>query len=448
MSVITLVFAQLAPAAGMDCSKAASAVENTICAQKPLYELDVQMGTAYQTLMSVVAEERSELKKAQRQWLKTRTECADDVGCLEQSYRDRLQALRAQWIATITFQPDDLDKQVMEDLRQRVMDLRKSNPEFALERALGTLAYSQNESGFFAELDSDEHPLFPKAMPKGVTQDEWNALIASNITGAAESGETNYTLMDLNGDGQRDLIVETYSGGTGMFHFTETYRRVHNRFIKTAREPESSTDSSLFYTNDRGANQSATWIKARAKVYLAYRNSFYGVDTVYLLDPLKINNLVPTMMVHYDYQLTVPRTQYIEEGNKTYKLEPGLHTALTKALINVNSPAPEVASQGRAPICPIPSSAKDNESYYGFGAGYYVEEPVADIAVTIGKDCFVARLINWYGRYDEKSGLPALLMLRKPDSEDPERSYSVNGRRHITQISTSIGKAENGAESN
>lgn len=35
-----------------------------------------------------------------------------------------------------------------------------SNPEFALERALDALAYSEDESGFSADLNEDEQPLF------------------------------------------------------------------------------------------------------------------------------------------------------------------------------------------------------------------------------------------------------------------------------------------------
>lgn len=446
VSACALLFFQQTVASGMDCTKAASAVEKAICADKPLYELDVQMGATYRKLMKA-APAQAEVKKAQRQWLRERDQCGEEVSCLSQRYQDRLQVLHAQWIDAEAYKPDDIDKQVMEDLQQRIREMSKENPEFALERALNSLTLGSIGSSFSAELDEDEQPLFPTTIPKDVTQDEWKALQASDIKGAAESGQTSYTLMDLDGDGQRDLIVETYSGGTGMFHYTETWRRSDGRFIRRTAEfvPQNSNDSVLFYTNDRGANQAVYLIGARGKIYFAYRNGSYGEDQVYLLNPLKVNRQVPTVSVRYDYQLTVPHTQYIEDSDKAYELEPSLQKVLAKAVTGLDANA-GMTGQQKKPLCPIPQSAKDIEEYYGYGASYYAIEPVADFPVIIGDDCYVARLINWFGTYDEKNGLPAVLLMRKPESEDPQRSYSVNGRRHITQVSTSVGKTEGGAD--
>jgi uncharacterized protein len=445
VSACALLFFQHALATGMDCTKAANPVENTICANKELYELDTQMGSAYRTLMNAASQAQVELKRSQRQWLKVRNECVEDVACLEQHYRERLQALHAQWVDAVAYQPDDIDKQVMEDLQQRIQDLSKDNPEFALERALDSMAFDSGATSFSGDSGEDEQSLFPKTIPQNVTGDEWKALQASNIDGAAESGQTTYTLMDMDGDGQRDLIVETYSGGTGMFSYTETYRRSEGRFISTTSGPAHESGS-LFHTNDRGANQSVNWIKVRGKMYFAYRNGSYGVDQVFLLNPLKLNNKVPTLTVRYGYQLTVPHTQYLEDGTTPFELEPALQKVLAKALIKVNTSEAQETGQQKTPICPIPSSVQDSDDYYSFGASYYAVEPVADMPVVIGNECFIARLINWYGSYSDKDGLFALLTLRKPGSEDQARSYSVNGRRHITRVSTSIGKAEGGAE--
>jgi len=446
VSACALLFFQQAQASGMDCTKAVSVVEKAICAQKPLYELDAQMGAAYRKLMKA-APAQTEVKKTQRQWLKERDRCGEDVSCLSQRYQDRLQVVHAQWIDAVAYKPDEIDKQVMEDLQLLVREMSKENPEFALEGALNSLTFGYVGSSFAAEQDEDEQPLLPTTIPKDVTQDEWKALQASDIKGAAESGQTSYTLMDLDGDGQRDLIVETYAGGTGMFHYTQTWRRVDGRFIRRTAEiaPQASNDSVLFYTNDRGANQSVYLIATRGRMYFAYQNGSYGEDQVYLLNPLQINRQVPTISVHYDYQLTVPHTQYIEDSDKPYELEPSLQKVLANAVTGLDANAGTTGQQ-KKPLCPIPQSAKDTEEYYGYGASYYAIEPVADFPVIIGDDCYVARLINWFGSYDEKNGLFAKLTMRKPEAESQERGYTVNGRRHITQVSTSIGKAEGGAE--
>jgi len=135
VSTCALLFFQQALASGMDCTKAASAVEHAICAEKSLYELDARMGATYRKLMSATAIQ-SEVKKAQHRWLKERDQCADNIGCLNQRYQDRLQVLHAQWIEAVAYKPDDVDRQVMEDLQLRVREMSKEHPEFALKRAL------------------------------------------------------------------------------------------------------------------------------------------------------------------------------------------------------------------------------------------------------------------------------------------------------------------------
>lgn len=449
MSAGVLLFLQQAMATGMDCTKAVNAVENTICADKGLYELDAQMGVVYRGLMKNPTDKLPDLKRTQRLWLKARNECADDISCLGQSYRDRLQLLQAQWKEAVVYKPNEIDQEVLEDLQKNIRAASKTDPEFALERTLDALTIKNSQTSFSAEPDDDQYSEkthFPKTTPKGVSQSEWSALQASNLDADTELGQTSLTLLDLDGDGHRDLIVQIYTGGTGLFTFIETYRRDGDRFIRrtTARGQESVAGSSLYSVNDRGANQSVSWISIHGKVYAAYRDSGYGVDQVYLLSPLQINRQVPTVKVRYRYQLHIPLTQQHEDSNTTYKLKPQLQRALAQGLSQMDK-EPPVSGQERQPICPAPPSVNDTEEYYSYGAGYYAIESVADFPVIIDTECFIARLNNWFGTYSEKRGLFAQLTLRKPGSGDEERSYEVNGRRRIIEISTSIGEVGGGA---
>lgn len=50
--------------------------------------------------------------------------------------------------------------------------------------------------------------------------------------------------------------------------------------------------------------------------------------------------------------------------------------------------------------------------------------------------------MDWFGNYSAKDGLGAQLVMRKPDLEDTERSYQVNGKRRMTDVATSVGKVE------
>ncbi|MFJ2484040.1 lysozyme inhibitor LprI family protein [Pseudomonas sp. NPDC087598] len=449
VSAFALLFIQHATATGMDCTKAANTVEKTICANTGLYELDTQMGAVYRDLMKASVETRPQLKGTQRLWLKARNECVDDVSCLDQRYREQLKLLQGQWADTVAHQPTGVDKEVLDDLQKRVQTASQSDPEFALERTLASLALKSAETSFSAEPDADQFSdktHFPKTLPKGVSRNEWAALQATDFEADTALGSTSFTLLDLDNDGQRDLIVQTYTGGTGLFTFVEIFHRDGDRF--TRRTPASDGESiggSLYSINERGSNQSVNWIAIHGKVYAAYRDSSYGIDDVYLLSPWQANHLVPKLTVHYRYQLSIPRTQPDDEHKTTYKLKPDLHRALSQGLATVGQETSDTG-QERKPLCPIPASATDSEEYYGYGAGYYAIEQVADFPVTIGSECFIARMNNWFGTYSAKDGLYAQVTLRKPGAIDQERDYKVNGRRRMTEISTSISKPGGGAE--
>ena len=85
--------------ASYDCAKAASEVEHAICHVRSLADLDVQLNTAYRSLVSAVPpEEREKLKLEQKNWLRKRDrECAPYKGwvrCISGMYQDRIAALK------------------------------------------------------------------------------------------------------------------------------------------------------------------------------------------------------------------------------------------------------------------------------------------------------------------------------------------------------------------
>ncbi|MEO6678059.1 MAG: lysozyme inhibitor LprI family protein [Pseudomonas sp.] len=449
LSACVLLSTQHALATGMDCTKAASVVEKTICASTPLYELDTQMGAAYRGLVKASPHVQPELKTAQRAWLKTRDQCDADVDCLDQRYRERLQSLQKQLNETIAYNPMDVDKSVAEDLRQAIRTASNTDTEFPMERALELLAIKTGTSQFSDVEDEDASPdeaHFPTTIPKGVTKDEWKALTTSKIEGASESGKSSYTLMDLDGDGRRDLIVDTYAGGTGLFSYIETYHRTGDVFVRraSALDAESSSSSSLLSLNDRGANQSVNWISLRGRVYAAYRSSYYGVDQLYLLNPLEVTGAVPIVTVHYRYELSVPKIQKDEASDTSITLDNALHEALIQALGKVSKTEAKDVGEQKEPICPIPPSGEGDGDYYGYGPGHYTFEIVGDMPVIIGGECYIGRMVDWFGSYGAKDGLGAQLVMRKPDLEDTERSYKVNGKRRMTDVATSAGKVEGG----
>ncbi|WP_259699609.1 lysozyme inhibitor LprI family protein [Pseudomonas frederiksbergensis] len=429
----------------MDCAKAASTVEKTICANKALYELDTLMGGAYRRLVKSSLQEQSELKTAQRAWLKTRDQCAENVECLDKTYRERLQGLQRQWSKAVAYIPDDVDRQVSEDLRLGIQAASATDAEFPLERMLDSLTIKTGTTQFSDVKDNDsdrDETQFPTTTPQGVTRDEWKALTASKIEGAGEYGNSSYTLMDMDGDGRRDLVVDTYAGGTGLFSYIETFHRSADRFVRRTDVQGAESGSSLLSLNDRGANQSVDWINVRGRIYAAYRVSYYGVDKLYLLNPLKVTGTVPIVTVNYRYELSVPKVQKDEADGSSATLDDALHEALTQALSKVSKTEAKDIGDQSSPLCPIPPTGVGDGAYYSYGPGHYTFEIVGDMPVMVAGQCYIGRLMDWFGGYSLKDGLYAQLVMRKPDLEESERSYQVIGKRRMIEVTTSNGAVE------
>lgn len=80
------------PRAGFDCTRAASRIEKTICADPALRTLDARLASAYADALRV-ARDRRRQAKAQTEWLReTRDGCAD-AACLRRAYGVRIDEL-------------------------------------------------------------------------------------------------------------------------------------------------------------------------------------------------------------------------------------------------------------------------------------------------------------------------------------------------------------------
>ena len=138
---------------------------------------------------------------------------------------------------------------------------------------------AKDAADFSVEVDPDAQPIWPKR-PSSITPDEWAALKRSRLQfGFPESRSVGMALRDLDEDGRRDLVVDAYVGGTGLFSCVTVHRRVGQHFVSTGSNP----DGECFYSiNGRGSDQEAHWVKLGKRVYLAYREGEYGIDRLYL----------------------------------------------------------------------------------------------------------------------------------------------------------------------
>ncbi len=92
--ISTPSFAFGADYAPINCAKAASAAERTVCRNYALGQAEARMATLYGIAMSLVAMgQRGDIGDAQKQWLKTREACGANVACLSKVYNDRIGQL-------------------------------------------------------------------------------------------------------------------------------------------------------------------------------------------------------------------------------------------------------------------------------------------------------------------------------------------------------------------
>lgn len=285
----------------------------------------------------------------------------------------------------LAYQPDETDRQALQDLRAAVEAQRLKDPEFPLEKALAALKLKSMGTTFSDVNDGggpndDWH--FPKERPDGVSEDEWRALQSLDMAARqGERGGVSYSLLDIDGDGKRDLIIDRLSTGSGTLDCVVTLRREGLRFVRMQRPP-GEIGSDLYSIRYRGANESADWIRLRGRLYAAYKVGYYGVDKVYLLNALSTVGAAPTLTVEYRYRLSIPRIQDTDVKGGHVTLSEELHAALTRAVTQVAQEQPDVAPVPDTggipkPLCPIPEGTKEGERPL-----YYESAPRAAISTS------------------------------------------------------------------
>lgn len=84
-----------AEAQSFNCARASTPVENIICDDDYLGDLDEEMASLYFSLRnSVGSRVRSLLEQDQRNWLRLRNQCGYDYACVERAYLIRINELR------------------------------------------------------------------------------------------------------------------------------------------------------------------------------------------------------------------------------------------------------------------------------------------------------------------------------------------------------------------
>jgi uncharacterized protein len=81
--------------APMNCAKAKSAAEKTVCKDYGLGQLEARMATLYAVATSLVAMgQRGDMQGAQRDFLQERENCGADAACIRKKYDARIADLQ------------------------------------------------------------------------------------------------------------------------------------------------------------------------------------------------------------------------------------------------------------------------------------------------------------------------------------------------------------------
>ena len=116
-------------------------------------------------------------------------------------------------------QQKEADNLALRTLYNAVLKAQKSDPELSLNKVAEQFPLTGHITDFTLTYADDTLITTSKPSPD-ISDDEWQAFLRSSISADSENGKVSFTLIDLDGDGKRDLIIDSYVGGTGLFSYT------------------------------------------------------------------------------------------------------------------------------------------------------------------------------------------------------------------------------------
>ncbi|WP_306700650.1 DUF1176 domain-containing protein [Klebsiella pneumoniae] len=341
-------------------------------------------------------------------------------------------------------QQKEADNLALRTLYNAVLKAQKSDPELSLNKVAEQFPLTGHITDFTLTYADDTLITTSKPSPD-ISDDEWQAFLRSSISADSENGKVSFTLIDLDGDGKRDLIIDSYVGGTGLFSYTGVLKRGDDDFAAVNGSDSDNGDDfdagvpgALFSINGRGANQWNHWVKINGQVYALWYNGQFGEDNLYLLRPFSTTSQTPAVTVRYRYTLNSirspekdqPLTPSLSDGDKADLLR---SLEVMQGSLLKDRPA----SDNAAPICPIPpgTSADEADNYYSGVAVNYIYETVAYIPVWLNGKCYIGTIFSHHGAY--RHGVDAEITLSSPrEDEEVIGDYLISGLRHVIAITS------------
>jgi len=364
--------------------------------------------------------------------------------------------VRAALLAALSLPPlaaaSDLDG-VLERLRAEIAAVPADDPA-----PIDTvLARYRDETGIDLQIpvagDSDA-PLPALVRPATVAPADWDAVTRylhqtdAQHTVPVEMGELSLSLLDLDGDGQRDLVQSAYSGGTGLYTQVDLLRRDPQRgfVVPDSLDPQRPWAQGQYGISGRGSDQGLYWLRIDGVSYIAYRDGDYYGDTLLLNRPLSADprerspavqlqvrygrqHRLADPVMHLDGEPLDAQATAIAGDRRLLK---HIDRLLATLSIDGEGVAHFGDEQGR---CPVPAGTDPDEApaWPWRGAGSYTFDTAGDTVIRSGKQCYSASLIALRSSYAGDHALCCQLWLYRGPGEQAA-TLDLRSRRWVSGV--------------
>ncbi len=340
-------------------------------------------------------------------------------------------------------QQKEADNLALRTLYNAVLKAQKSDPELSLNKVAEQFPLTGHITDFTLTYADDTLVSTSKPSPD-ISDDEWQAFLRSSISADSENGKVSFTLIDLDGDGKRDLIIDSYVGGTGLFSYTGVLRRGDNDFAAVDGSDSDNGDDfdagvpgALFLSMAAGLTNGTTGSKSTVRCMPCGTTASLAKIISTCCARTSTASQTPAVTVRYRYTLNSIRSP--EKDQPLTPLSDSDKVDLLRSLEVMQGSLlkDKPVSDNDAPICPIPpgTSADEADNYYSGVAINYIYETVAYIPVWLNGKCYIGTIFSHHGAY--RHGVDAEITLSSPrEDEEVIGDYIISGLRHVIAITS------------